>query len=311
MEESHPFEPNESPALPEVMPLARRATPFVVAALLGATGIGYMVHEHRNAQALAAQNQQLSAQLTATHSQMDALVARVNALTSSSAGNSTPAAPPATPADTPAPQSKPSPSVHVAGSPAANRLAARSSSTHRTAAQESRFNKIQSQLDAQNKAIADTRTDLATARTELSGSIARTHGELVVLEKKGERNYAEFDIQKAKDFKREGPFSVKLKKANVKNQYADLQLIVDDHTLTQKHVNLDQPAMFYQPDTQQPVEIVINAISKDHIHGYISSPKYRQSELEAMSNPDQAANANPQPARQRLPLPSDNGPVQQ
>jgi hypothetical protein len=303
MDEFHHFEPSESSALPEVMPLARRATPFVVAAILCATGMGYAVHEHHDAQSMAAQNQQLTAQLNATHSQMDALVARVNAMATSA---------PAPPVAAPPTEAKPSPAVHSGGKAEGRRLAARPSSSRRLVAQDSRFGKMQSQLDAQNKAIADTRSDLVTARTELSGSIARNHGELVVLEKKGERNYAEFDIQKSKEFKREGPFNVKLKKANVRNQYADLQLIVDDHTLTQKHVNLDQPAMFYQPDTQQPVEIVINRISKDHIHGYISSPKYRQSELAAMATggQDQASDTGAQPARQRLPLPSDNGPVQ-
>ena len=300
MEEFHGFEPREDSALPEISPFARRATPFVAAALLCATGIGYMVHEHNNARSLAAQNQQLTAQLSATRSQMDALMARVNALATSA---------PAAPVAAPSPQGKPSPEVRAGSVTGARRLA-----VHRRAVPDKRFSRMQSQLDAQNKAIEDTRSDLASARTELSGSIARTHGELVVLEKKGERNYTEFDVQKSKQFRREGPLSVKLKKANVKNQYADLQLIVDDHTLTQKHVNLDQPAMFYMPDTQQPVEIVINEISKDHVHGYISAPRYRQSELAAMStsadDPGQASNPGPQPARRRLPLPGDSGPVQ-
>ena len=145
---------------------------------------------------------------------------------------------------------------------------------------------MQSQLDAQNKAIADTRNELASTqgdlnntRTELTGSIAHTHDELVTLEKRGQKNYTEFDINKSKEFAREGPFSVKLRKANEKHQFADLDLIVDDRTLTQKHVNLYQPVMFSTPDSPQPVEVVINQIGKNHIHGYIAAPRYRQSEL--------------------------------
>ena len=68
---------------------------------------------------------------------------------------------------------------------------------------------MQSQLDAQNKAIEDTRTELASTqgdlsntRTELTGSIARTHDELVLLEKKGERSYYEFDIDRTKPARR-------------------------------------------------------------------------------------------------------------
>ena len=150
---------------------------------------------------------------------------------------------------------------------------------------------MQAQLDAQGKAIEATQSDLATTqgdlsntRTELTGSIARTHDELVLLEKKGERNYYEFDIYKAKQFQHEGPFGVRLKKANDKHQYADLELMVDDRDLSQKHVNLYQPVMFSTPDSPQPVQLVINSISKDHIHGYVSAPRYRQSELASMSN---------------------------
>lgn len=141
----------------------------------------------------------------------------------------------------------------------------------------------------------------------------------MLLQKKGERNYTEFDLTKSKQFKREGPFAIRLKKANDKHQYADLELMVDDRNLSQKHVNLYQPVMFSTPDSPQPVEVVINEISKDHIRGYVSASKYRRSELASTSDasdnaaqgpnqgpsPNQApANSNQQPApRQKLPVP--------
>ena len=277
-------------------PVAKRFAPYIVAVVIGGAGIGYAVHEHHNAQNLTAQNEQVTAQLNATHSQMDALAAKVNALAQA---NETKAAPPAA-------------STGVGVKPHA--------AIRRPSAQDLRFKKLQSQVDEQGKAIEaargdleNTRSDLSNTRTELSGSIAHTHDELVLLQKKGERNYYEFDLQKSKQFKREGPVGISLRKANEKRQYADLQLMVDDRALTQKHVNLYQPAMFYPPDSPQPVEIVINEISKDHIHGYISAPKYRQSELVAAStaaassanSPDPAADASTQPpARKRLPPPS-------
>lgn len=286
----------ESEQLPTRAPMAKRVAPWIAAAVIGGAGFGYAVHEHSSAQTLATQNQQVSAQLSATEHQLDAVAAKVNALT-------TP------PAPAPAPEAKPAASVPAHGAATARRTSAR----RRTAAQDARFKKMQSQLDAQGKAIDEERNNLASTRTELSGSIARTHDELVVLEKKGERNYVEFDLSKSKEFKREGPISVSLRKANEKHQYADLALIVDDRDLSQKHVNLYQPAMFYQPDSPQPVEIVINEISKNHIHGYISSPKYRQSELAvantAASGQDQSADPTAQPqARQKLPVPSADQP---
>ena len=280
-------------------PVAGRLAAYIAAAVIGVGGLGYAVHEHNSAQTLAAQNQQITAQnqqmtaqLASTHSELDALSAKVNALSTS--------------AEKPAPA--------PTGPSVGHRTISRQ---HRSSAQDARFKKLQSQLDEQGKAIADTRNDLSSARTELNGSIAKTHDELVVLEKKGERSYFEFDLQKAKSglfsfasgcasqLKREGPISLCLRKADTKHGYADLQLMVDDQNLTQKHVNLYQPAMYYQPDTQQPVEIVINSISKDHIHGYVSSPKYRKSEL-TLASTDPAATPDPNapPARQKLPVPS-------
>ena len=261
-----------------VAPIAKRVVPYIVAVVVAGAGIGYAVHEHHSAQTLAAQNSQVTAQLSATKGQMDALTAKVNALALSN--EKTAAAPSA-------------PSVAMATS--------RPHATHHASAEDPRFKKLQSQVDAQGKEIEDTRNNLANTSTELTGSIARTHDELVVLEKKGERSYSEFDLQKSKQFQREGPVSISLRKANTKHQYADLQLMVDDRNLSQKHVNLLQPIMFYTSDSPQPVEIVINDIGKDHIHGYVSAPKYRQSELASMAN----ASDNPQDQNQVQASPSD------
>jgi hypothetical protein len=296
----------ESSPFPALAPVAKHVVPYLVAVVIAGGGVGYAVHEHHAATNLAAQNQQVTAQLSATNSQLEALSAKVNTLVNSEA--------------------KPSPAVETAApvaSRAVHHRAAVNRSGARTSAQELRFKKLESQVDAQGKEIDATRNDLASARTELTGSIARTHGELVVLEKKGERNFFEFDIVKSKEFKHEGPVSVRLKKANVKQGYADLLLVVDDRNLTQKHVNLYQPVMFYEPDSPQPVEVVINDVSKDHIHGYVSAPKYGQSELQAMTDSvnsaapgSTAGNAqgtddgivgNPQPApRQKLTVPAED-----
>lgn len=252
--------------------------------LLGLILGGYAFHEHRVTQNLSAQNQQVTASLDATRAQIDSLTATVKTM-----------------AARPEPQS----------APTAQTRAVQRTVGQRHHAADPRLKKLQSQLDAQGKAIEDTRTDLSSTRTELTGSIARTHDELVLLQKKGERSYYEFDIDKSKQFQHDGPVGVRLRKANSKHQYADLELLVDDRNLSQKHVNLYQPVMFYTPDSPQAVELVINRISKDHIHGYVSMPKYRQSELASMSNANQSGagatqtlNSDAQlPQRQKLPEP--------
>ncbi len=268
---------------------------LVAVVVLGCGLGGYAIHEHRAAQDLAATNAQQTAALSATQHQIGDLTAKVNDLATREQAQATQRA--AT--------TEQGPGVQGVGG-------------RRTVAvrrDDPRFKKLQAQLDEQGKAIDDTRNgltstqgDLVNTRTELTGSIAHTHDELVLLEKKGERNYAEFDVAKAKVFKRAGSVELRLKKADSKHQFADLDLMVNDRTVTQKHVNLLQPVMFYMPDSPQPVEIVINDISKDHIHGYVSTSKYRQSELASMSNasdnPAQGTDqTNGNQAQQRVKLP--------
>lgn len=282
-------------SLPQGMASKHIAAYAAVVVLGGALG-AYSIHEHRTAQNLAEKNLSTNTVLNATQQELGDLRAKVDML---AARSQAPAAPQA---------------------PSTTAAARRPSPAHRQGV-DPRYKKLQSQLDEQGKAIEQTRNDLASTqgdltntRTELSGSIAHTHDELVLLEKKGERNFTEFDLTKSKEFRREGPFEIRLQKANLKHHYADLELMVDDRSMSQKHVNLYQPVMFSTPDSPQPVEVVINDIGKDHIHGYVSAPKYRQSELVSMSNPpangtqnqDQSAtNSIAQPAaREKLPVPA-------
>jgi hypothetical protein len=280
---------------PASLPLGttqKRIVIYAAVAVLGAAVTGYAIHEHSAAQNLEAQNAQTTAALNATQHALSDLTTKVNLLTTR---NEQQAALPNQPVR---------PSAQIA-------TGRRPSAAHRLR-EDPRYKKLQSQLDAQGKAIEQTRKDLegdlVNTKTELSGSIAHTHDELVLLRKKGERNYAEFDLSKSKQFKREGPLELRLKKANEKHQYADLELMVDDRNLSQKHVNLYQPVMFYTPDSPQAVEVVINSVSKDHIHGYVSAPKYRQSELASMSSAGDNATVNdssePPAARKKLPVPA-------
>lgn len=277
---------------------SRRIMTIGALAVVGIALGAYALHEHSSAEKLAVENAQQTAALTATQHQLSDLTSKVNELAQVAAAQAS--------LSNPAPQAAPQPAAPVVKTH-------RSSAPHRVR-EDSRYKKLQAQLDAQGKAIDQNRKDLegnlASTRTELTGSIAHTHDELVLLEKKGERSYAEFDLAKSKTFRREGPLELRLKKANNKHQYADLEMMVDDRNLSQKHVNLYQPVMFYTPDSPQPVEIVINQVDKDHIHGYVSASKYRKSELAAMAAPadanaqGQASDANSQPPqRQKLPVP--------
>jgi hypothetical protein len=225
--------------------------------------VGYSFHERSVAKKLAADNGVITANLNATRDQLNALSAKVNTMETKPA---------------PLPATKPTATIYRKPLTAAVLR-------HRIRnVEDPRWKKMQGQLDDQGRQIESTRQDLTSTRTELQGSIARTHDDLVLLEKKGERNYYEFDLDKANGFERQGPISIRLRKANTKHNYADLELLVDDSKVSKKHVNVFEPVAFYPADEKAPVEIVINNVTRNHIHGYVSAPKYRSADLQAMAN---------------------------
>jgi hypothetical protein len=199
---------------------------------------------------------------------------------------------------TPLPSTIPAANAPPNGEASAARSTSRRPVSAVTALQDRRLKQVQSQLREQQKELKQTRDDLASAqsdlegklgstRDELNGSIARTHEELVGLEKRGERLYYEFDLSKSKSFQREGPIQVSLRKADSKHQSYDLMMLVDDHELAKKKVDLYEPIWLHQGDMPQPVQVVVNRIDKDHIHGYVSAPKYKESELATYASPQQ------------------------
>ncbi len=169
------------------------------------------------------------------------------------------------------------------------------------AAVDPRYTQMQRRLANQEKELSSTRDDLnktrddlqgkldstrdelsgslASTKDELSGSIGRTHDDVVALQKRGERNYYEFHLSKSKEFQRIGPVSLSLRKVNTKRKSYDLAMFVDDNQLQKKSVNLYEPVWINLEDRPQPVQLVVNQITKDQIQGYISEPKYKRSEL--------------------------------
>ncbi len=175
-----------------------------------------------------------------------------------------------------------------------------------------RFRQMQARLADQEKQLSSTREDLsktrddlqgkldstrdelsgslASTKDELNGSIGRTHDDVVALQKRGERNYYEFQLSRSKEFKRIGPLSLSLRKVNTKRKSYDLAMFVDDNQMQKKSINLFEPIWINLDDRPQPVQLVVNQIGKDQIQGYISEPKYKKSEL------GDTASAAPAPA---------------
>jgi uncharacterized coiled-coil protein SlyX len=269
----------------------------VALAFLGVIALGYGWLQHDAAQQLASERAELRASLTQAKGQADALTAKVNALSAAQAlAEAAKAAPPQTSAAAneqfsaqTAEAPKPKHTVHHVA--------------HRAPPEDPRWKQFQSQLGDQQKELTEnekqiaetqanldkTKSDLdqaktdlngnlQSARTELGGAIARNHDELVTLERKGERTYYEFSVEKSKAYHHTGPISIALRKADTKHDYCDLQMLVDDKEISRKHVNLYESISFYPQGYPQAVEVVINGIEKDSIKGYVSEPKYKTTE---------------------------------
>jgi type II secretory pathway component PulM len=171
-----------------------------------------------------------------------------------------------------------------------NTPAAKQAAGKRRAVENMRLKELQARMEDQQKQLKDTQDEivktrsdlegnLSAARDDLNGSIARTHEELVALQKRGERNYVEFNLPKSKQFQRHGPLMLSLRKADAKHKNFDLAMIVDDNQLSKKKVNLYEPIWIHRTDDPQPVQVVVNKIDRDHVQGYVSAPKYRNSDL--------------------------------
>ncbi len=245
----------------------------VVLFLAAGLAAGYGYRQQMMVGQLSSHEQEMNATVSQLRGQLEAVTAKLNELT----------APPLAPE---AASAKPR-----AGHPAAKRAAGK-----RGGPVDPRWKQMQARLDDQQKQLKETQDEVAKTRSDLegnlnatrddlNGSIAKNHEELVALEKRGERNFFEFDVYKSKQFQRTGPLSISLRKVDAKHRHFNLALIVDDNELEKKNVNLYEPVWIHRADDPQPVQIVVNRVDKNHIHGYVSAPKYTNSELATNAAP--------------------------
>jgi phage-related tail protein len=295
--EENPYR-NVSGNIPE--PSRKTVNPLWVAVaaivVIAAVAVGLIVHQQKTANQMAARNEELTASLTQTKGQIQTLSSELNTLQTQQAERARAEA-----------------AARRAAALRRERIRLQAAARKVVKKDDPRWKQVQAQLAENQKAIASTQQDLDKARaelqgnldstrTELNGSIAKTHAELVELAKKGERSYYEFDMFKAKRFERVGPIEVSLRKTNAKHQFCDLHVIVNDRELVKKHINVYEPVVFYTEQNGQPLQLVINSISKNHMHGYVSGPKYqgnRRAALSTAASPATSASAgaaNPKPA---------------
>src|SRR5256714_5445953 len=227
--------------------------------------IGYGYHQQALVSQLNGQQEQMSATVGLLQVQIETLTGKLNEVSAAQ-------------------------QAAAAAAGHANTPAVKQAAGKRSSAESKRLKELQARMEEQQKQLQDTQEEVAKTRSDLqgnlsatrddlNGSIARTHEELVALQKRGERDYVEFKLPKSKQFQRYGPLMLSLRKADTKHKSFDLAMVVDDNELSKKKVNLYEPIWIHRTDDPQPVQVVINKIDRDHVQGYVSAAKYRNSEL--------------------------------
>jgi len=115
-------------------------------------------------------------------------------------------------------------------------------------------------------------TRLGVLVTEQGGMIATTSAGLDELRKRGERDYMTFNIRKKQRTNLAG-IALELRKADVKKQYVDFKLYVDDRSMDHKQIYINKPVTFYAGRNRALYEVVVNEVRKDEMVGYVSIPK--------------------------------------
>jgi predicted nucleic acid-binding Zn-ribbon protein len=126
--------------------------------------------------------------------------------------------------------------------------------------------------------LEDTKGKLERATGDMgvmSGLIARNHDDLEELKRRGDRNYFEFTIQKAKTPQHVGPVQIALNKADQKRSKYTMTVLADDKAIEKKDRTAGEPVQFYVKGTARysPYEIVVFDVGKNQISGYLSTPK--------------------------------------
>jgi YesN/AraC family two-component response regulator len=242
-----------------------------IAIVAAGLAVGYGVHQQTLMRDMKGQQEQMRATVGQLQGQIDLLTGKLNKVSRAQ-------------------------KAVTAAAAQANSPAAKQASNKRSSAEDKRLTEIQTRMDEQQKQLKDTQDQIAKTRLDLeenlsatrdvlSGSIARTHEELVALQKRGERNYVEFSLSKSKNFQRSGPLMLSLRKVDTRHNSFDLTMIVDDNEVSKTKVNLYEPIWIHRVDDPQPVQVVVNRIDKDHVRGYVSAAKYRNSELAPSRTP--------------------------
>jgi hypothetical protein len=153
-----------------------------------------------------------------------------------------------------------------------------------TKASSDDVNKLGSDVTGVRTDLDATKSNLEMARSEMGTLIARNHDEIDQLRRMGQRDYFEFTITRKAGVQKVGSIQVELRDTNIKKNQFSINVLADDKNFEKKNRSVNEPIFFYMNGSRQPLELVINKVSKTTATGYLSVPKAAGSTAAATSN---------------------------
>src|SRR5208337_1124578 len=150
---------------------------------------------------------------------------------------------------------------------------------------EAKIGAVATDVTGAKKDIEATKSDLEATKSKLersmgdmnvmSGLIARNHDDLEELKRRGDRNYYEFTLAKAKTPQRVGPVQMSLNKTDPKKSKYTMTVLADDKSIEKKDKTAGEPVQFYVKGSAHmfPYEIVVFDVGKSQVTGYLATPK--------------------------------------
>jgi hypothetical protein len=106
----------------------------------------------------------------------------------------------------------------------------------------------------------------------MPAGIARSHRELLALERLGQRTYTEFSMPRSNSFEPVGPIELGIWRVDARHDEAEASVMVDQRRLDIKRIALNQRVDITM-DHGRTIELVLNRINKNQVGGYVSEPK--------------------------------------
>ncbi len=179
--------------------------------------------------------------------------------------------------------------------------------TSQIKASQEQIGAVATEVGGAKKDIEATKSDLEATKGKLersmgdmnvmSGLIAHSRDDLEELRRRGDRNYYEFTLQKAKNSQRVGPVQMSLNRTDPKKSKYTITVIADDRTIEKKDKTSGEPVQFYVKGSARmaPYEIVVFDVGKNQITGYLATPKDSGGAAPAPAAPAAAATPAPTP----------------